>query len=126
MEPLHSPFSTFQDISQTFVISHVFKYPGELTVTFVLLGLLLALCSCLAIYFASPNQRGLTQPLPSGPAHGASLLLILLCMLCLSRYLLPVTAIFVLCTWVMLVLTIMPFVGALLTGFSGVKPNEPR
>ncbi|MCE1169919.1 MAG: hypothetical protein LWW84_01100 [Azovibrio sp.] len=76
-------------------------------------GLLLSLAGGTAIYLASPNQRWRRRPLPRTPARlGGTLLLALGCF-SLTRVLQPLTTSFVFITWLMLVFTLLPYIGAL-------------
>jgi hypothetical protein len=77
-------------------------------------GLLLALAGCTAFYLASPQQRWRAAPLPARPARLAAGVLLIAGMAALCQALQPLTATYVLLIWVMLLLVLLPYVGALL------------
>ncbi len=81
-------------------------------------GLTLLLLGCIAIYLASPNQHCLTRPLPGRPTYIAAFLLMGTSIWFLSELFLTTTLVFVFVLWVMLALSLLPFIGALLSGIS--------
>lgn len=78
-------------------------------------GLLLALAGCLSLYFSAGHQRLLAHRWPARPARVAGVLLLVAALAALFSALQPVTAVFVLCTWTMLLFTLLPYLGALRT-----------
>ncbi|MDD3483063.1 hypothetical protein [Azovibrio restrictus] len=76
-------------------------------------GLLLSLAGSTAIYLASPNQRWRQHPLPRRSARLLGILLLTLGCFSLTRVLQPLTTSFVFITWLMLVFTLLPYIGAL-------------
>lgn len=78
----------------------------------ILLALLLALAGSSCLYLSSPNQRWRTHPLPAGPARGASAILIATSLVLLWLFMQPVVAVFMLGSWVMLLLVALPYLGA--------------
>lgn len=83
--------------------------------TIPLLGLCSGLAGCLCLYLAADNQRWLAAPWPKTPARAAGALLLMLAWLALAHGLQRLTASFALVTEVMLVLSVLPYLGALLT-----------
>lgn len=78
-----------------------------------LLGLVLCALACLCLYLASPHQRLRGTPWPARPARAAALALALLSWLALAQQLQRLTASYVLLTTAMLVLSLLPYLGAL-------------
>ncbi len=91
----------------------------------LILGLLLSLGGSVAFYLASPHQLCLRQPWPARPARLAALLLIGGSVLPLSQALLPATLLFVLLTWLMLLLSLLPYLGALYQHLAREASHEP-
>lgn len=77
-------------------------------------GLLLALAGCVAVYLASPNQHWLPAAWPARPARFAGALLLAAALAALLQAFQPAVAGFVMATWLMLLFTLFPYVGALL------------
>ncbi len=92
----------------------------------LLAGLLLSLSGCVGLYLTSSHQRWLASPWPAKPTRTIGLVLIAVSLVPLLRVLLPATAVFVLITWVMLLLTLMPYIDALLHGFQGDNTHGTR
>jgi len=80
--------------------------------TCTLLGLLLSLWGSMAFYLASPNQRWLAKAWPRRTAQLAGAALLILGGYCLLLTMQAVTASFVFVTWLMLVFTALPYLGA--------------
>jgi len=81
----------------------------------VAIGLLLALAGCLSVYLAAEHQRLASRrwsPLPSRIAGG---LLLAGALVALLQDLQPVAAVFMACTWAMLLFVLLPCLGALKT-----------
>ncbi|RZL61346.1 MAG: hypothetical protein EOP81_17215 [Variovorax sp.] len=76
-------------------------------------GLLLSLAGCTCIYLAADHQRLLPRRWPAAPARIAGALLLVAAQAALLRALQPAAAFFVLCTWAMLLFTLLPWLGAL-------------
>lgn len=76
-------------------------------------GLLFSLVGACLIYLASPNQRWMTRPLPPSLGRLGGSLLLLVGGFALGQVMQPVTASFVLFTWLMLVFSLLPYLGAL-------------
>ena len=84
---------------------------------FMPIALLILCLGCTAIYLASPNQRWLARPLPGRISRIARLggfLLLALGWLALRQTLQAVTASFFFLTFLMLVFSLQPYIGALL------------
>ncbi|MBV2160524.1 hypothetical protein [Achromobacter denitrificans] len=81
---------------------------------YTLIGLAALLLGCAAFYLASPNQRWRAAPIASRPARAVGGLLLVLGWLALAQDMLPLTASFVFATFLMLVFSVLPYVGALL------------
>lgn len=80
---------------------------------FTLIAYLAALSGCASIYLASPNQRWLVRSLPVVPARTGGVLLLVLGWLSLLQKMQSVTAAFVFITFLMLVFSVLPYIGAL-------------
>jgi hypothetical protein len=81
-----------------------------------LIALIVIALGCSCIYLASPNQRWLVAPWPLRPARGIGALLLALGWWCLAQEMRSLTAIFVFVTALMLVFSVLPYLGALLGG----------
>lgn len=81
---------------------------------FMPIALLTLFLGCTAIYLASPNQRWLVRPLSGRPARLGGILLLALGWFALRQTLQAVTASFVFLTFLMLVFSLQPYLGALL------------
>lgn len=79
------------------------------------LGLLLGLAGCASFYFGARHQRLLARPWPARPARVAGALLLIGGLLALLAVAQPVAAVFIFCTWIMLLLVSLPCLGALRT-----------
>lgn len=79
----------------------------------ILTGLLAGIAGCACLYLASPNQRWRVTALPVMPARVAGAALIVLAWLGLAGAMQRLTASFVLITLLMVVLAVLPYVGAL-------------
>jgi len=77
------------------------------------LGLALALAGCLSMYLGAEHQRLLARRWPARPARIAGALLLAGGLAALFAALRPVTAVFVFCTWAMLLFVLLPYLGAL-------------
>jgi uncharacterized membrane protein len=82
---------------------------------FVLIGLALVSLGCVCIYLASPNQRWLPAPWRARPARWAGVLLLLGGGVALARQMQLLTTIFVFATVLMLLFSVLPYLGALLS-----------
>lgn len=80
---------------------------------FTLLGLGAALLGCVCIYLASPHQRWLEAPWPARAARCAGAVLLVLGGLGLAQDMHRVTAAFTYLTLLMLVFSVLPYLGAL-------------
>ncbi len=80
---------------------------------FTFLGLSATTLAGLGLYAASPNQRLWAAPWPRRPAHLASAALLLLSGWALGQDMQWLAASFVVATVLMLVLAVLPYVGAL-------------
>ena len=80
---------------------------------FTLIGLAATTMAGLCLYVASPNQRLLAAPWPRWPARMVSMGLLVLGWLALTQDMQRLTTAFVLGTLLMLVLTVLPYAGAL-------------
>lgn len=81
----------------------------------VTIALVLAFAGCASFYLASPHQRWRAAPLPAKPARAVALGLAvasLVAFLCAMR---AAPAVFAFVSWVMLLLVVFPYVGALFT-----------
>lgn len=76
-------------------------------------GLGLVLCACVGLYLASPYQRLLAQPLASRPARVAGAVLLVVGSVLIGQGMQFVAAVFTVLTWVMLLLVLLPYLGAL-------------
>ena len=83
---------------------------------FTLLGLAAATLACLVAYSASPNQRLWARPWPRWPACAAGLVLLVVSWRAFVQEMQPLTASFLLGTTLMLVLSLLPYAGALAHG----------
>lgn len=81
---------------------------------FTLLGLIATALASLGLYAASPNQRLFAKPWPRRPAGLVSAALLVLGALAFLQDLQRLTAAFVLFTTLMLMFSILPYVGALI------------
>lgn len=80
---------------------------------FTLLGLLLGVFGCAALYLSCSHQRWLAAPWPAAPARLAALLMLVAScagFMCEMHF---ITAVFVLATLIMLLLALFPYLGAL-------------
>jgi hypothetical protein len=89
----------------------------------LLAGLLLALAGCVALYLASPHQRWRARALPGRAARCSALVLLVAALAALCQSLFAATAVFVLLTWVMLLLALFPYLGAYLA-LSAIKQSK--
>lgn len=80
---------------------------------FTLLGLILGCAGCAALYLSSANQRWLDTHWRAVPARVAALLLLAASGASLMREMQFITTMFVLCTLIMLLLAVFPYLGAL-------------
>jgi len=80
---------------------------------FTLLGLLAAILAGLCLYAASPHQRLWAASWPQRPARLAGTALLLASWLAFAQEMQRLTATFTFCTTLMLVLVVLPYVGAL-------------
>ncbi len=76
------------------------------------LALTAALTGCACLHLASPNQRWRLAPLPSRPARGAGLALLVLSWLSLRQGMQATAATFTFASMLMLVFILLPYVGA--------------
>ena len=83
---------------------------------FTLLGLAATTLACLVAYSASPNQRLWTRPWPRRPACAGGLVLLVVSWWAFAQEMQPLTASFLLGTTLMLVLSLLPYAGALAHG----------
>lgn len=88
----------------------------------VALGLALAAAGCASIYLASPHQRWRAAPWPAQPARWAGALLLPAGLIALLQGLQAAAASFVLLHWVMLLLVLFPYLGALMAARRGSRP----
>lgn len=79
---------------------------------FILIGFVALLLGAAGFYLASPNQRWLAAPLAARPARIAGGLLLALGWLALAQAMQLLTASFVGITFLMLVFTLLPYLGA--------------
>lgn len=89
---------------------------------FTLLGVAATLAGCVCIYLASAHQRWRAAPWPARPARAAGAVLLALGWLALAQDMQRLTAAFSFATLVMLVFTLLPYVGALLSLRRGAPP----
>jgi len=82
---------------------------------FTLIGLILIAQGCASIYLASPNQRWLVAPWRALPARLAGGVLLVLGGFALGREMQLLTTIFVIVTALMLIFSVLPYLGALLS-----------
>ena len=78
----------------------------------VALALLLAFGGCGCLYLASPHQRWRSSPLPARPARTAGFALLSASLVAFARAMQLVPAIFTFGAAVMLLLVVLPYVGA--------------
>ncbi|HTU63204.1 MAG TPA: hypothetical protein VMF89_32310 [Polyangiales bacterium] len=78
----------------------------------LLLASLLAFFSCTGLYLASPHQRWRTAPLRAKPARLVAGLLALASLYAFTRALDGVAAVYTFGTWIMLLLVVLPYLGA--------------
>lgn len=78
-----------------------------------LLGVGAAVLGCVCIYLASAHQRWLAVPWPARPARAVGGVLLVLGWLGLAQDMQRTTAAFVYLTLLMLVFTVLPYLGAL-------------
>ncbi len=83
---------------------------------FTTLGLAGATLACLGIYSASPNQGLWARPWPRWPARAAGILLLAVAWWAFIQEMQRLTASFLLGTTLMLVLSLVPYAGALAHG----------
>ncbi len=81
---------------------------------FTTAGLAAVCAGGLCLYAGSPHQRWFAAPWPARPARVLGAVLLALSWLALAGAMQRVTATFVFATALMLVLTLLPYVGALL------------
>lgn len=81
--------------------------------TLILLALVAILVGCAVIYLASPNQRWLVAPWPARRARMLGAALLGVGWFGLAWHMQALTAAFVFVTTVMLVLSVLPYIGAL-------------
>lgn len=81
---------------------------------FTLLGLSASTVGCLCIYLAAENQRWLAAPWPRGVAWPVGACLLVLGWLGLAQDATGLTATFIFATTLMLIFSILPYIGALL------------
>lgn len=84
---------------------------------FLGLGLLLGLAGCASLYFGARHQRLLARRWPARPARIAGVLLLAGGLAALLAAAQPATAVFILCTWAMLLFVLLPYLGALRTSY---------
>lgn len=82
---------------------------------FVLIGLALVSLGCVCIYLASPNQRWLSAPWRARPARWVGSVLLLGGGVALAREMQLLTTIFVFVTVLMLLFSVLPYLGAFLS-----------
>lgn len=82
---------------------------------FVLIGLALVSLGCVCIYLASPNQRWLSAPWRARSARWVGSVLLLGGGVALAREMQLLTTIFVFVTVLMLLFSVLPYLGALLS-----------
>lgn len=75
-------------------------------------GLLLALVGCVSIYLSSPHQSWRAHAWPARPARLAGTGLLAAGMACLLQSMQAVAAVFTWATWLMLLWTLLPWLGA--------------
>lgn len=80
-----------------------------------LLALAAALAGGASLYLASPHQRWRATPWPVGPARALGAALLALSLFAFAQGMQATTAAFAFVTTLMLVLAVLPYVGALLT-----------
>ncbi len=78
----------------------------------VALASLLAFVGCGSLYLASPHQRWRAAPLPAKPARAAGSGLLLASLFAFGRAMHIVPAVFAFAASVMLLLVVLPYVGA--------------
>ena len=81
--------------------------------TFTFIGLVASLFGCVSLYLASPHQSLLAARWSTRPARIWGLTLLALGVLCLARGMQALTASFVFVTTMMLVFSVLPYIGAL-------------
>ncbi len=84
-----------------------------MTTIHTVLGLIGCASGCLCLYLSSPHQRLRAAPWPPVPARAAAAMLLPLAWLAFAQVLRPLTATFVLVTLAMLLLSVLPYAGAL-------------
>ena len=80
----------------------------------IFFGLLAGFIGCACIYLASDNQQWKDAPWRAGPARTLGALMLAASGVVFMWELQVITALFVLATWVMLLLALFPYVGVLL------------
>lgn len=88
----------------------------------VALGLSLAAAGCASFYLASPHQRWRAASWPARPGRWAGALLLAAGLVALLQGLQAAAASFVLLHWVMLLLVLFPYLGALMAMRRGNRP----
>jgi|ACQI01.1.fsa_nt_gi hypothetical protein len=80
---------------------------------FHLIALLTGFLGSLSIYLTSPNQLWLNQPFAKTTGLLVGALFWIVCLALLMQGLQVVVAIFIFVVWIMVVLTLLPYIGAL-------------
>ncbi|WBS05163.1 hypothetical protein OU994_13220 [Pseudoduganella sp. SL102] len=80
--------------------------------TAAIIGFVLLAAGTLAIYLASPHQSWLARPLPARPARVAGSLALLAALAAMLQAWRPLAAVFLFCTWTMLLFVAWPYLGA--------------
>ncbi|MBH1964860.1 MAG: hypothetical protein I8H77_11025 [Comamonadaceae bacterium] len=83
---------------------------------FSIAGLILSTLACLCFYAASPHQKLWAKAWPSGLAYSACIALLVASWWAFSQDMRPVATAFALVTTLMLALSVLPYVGALVSG----------
>ena len=83
---------------------------------FTIAGLILSTLACLCFYAASPHQKLWAKAWPSGLAYTACIGLLVASWLAFAQDMRPLTTAFALATTLMLALSVLPYVGALVSG----------
>ena len=77
------------------------------------LGFAFTLAGCVSVYLAAPKQGWLPRPWPARPARAAGALLLACGLACLCHAMQDVAAVFLFSTTVMMLLVLLPYLGAL-------------
>ena len=84
---------------------------------FLLLGSAAVLFGCLCLYLASPHQRYLAHAWPVVPTRVAGTVLLTAGLAAFGQALQPLAAVFVFIAALMMMLTLLPYLGALISLF---------